>query len=94
MFLISNIFGAIMLFIEAQLAWCAFSGLANSCEATPVLLPFALHPKGFNYNFAGIPLMCALVYFYLILNLAAVPILTITLRNNLMQVLPIKKWLI
>jgi len=27
------------------------------------------------------------------LNVAAVPILTITLRNNLMQVLPIKKWL-
>ena len=27
------------------------------------------------------------------LNVAAVPILTITLRNNLMQVLPIKRWL-
>ena len=27
------------------------------------------------------------------LNVAAVPILTITLRNNLMEVLPIKRWL-
>jgi Mn2+/Fe2+ NRAMP family transporter len=27
------------------------------------------------------------------LNVSAVPILTITLRNNLMEVLPIKKWL-
>jgi hypothetical protein len=27
------------------------------------------------------------------LNVAAVPVLTITLRNNLMQVLPIKRWL-
>ncbi len=83
-----------MLFIQAQLTWCAFSGLTNSCEATPVVLPCAVHPKGFNYSFAGIPLMGALVYFYPILNVAAVPILTIKLRNNLMQVLPIKKWLI
>jgi hypothetical protein len=27
------------------------------------------------------------------LNVAAVPILTITLRNNLMQVVPIKRWI-
>lgn len=33
------------------------------------------------------------VQFYPMLNVAAVPILTITLRNNLMQVLPIKRWL-
>lgn len=37
--------------------------------------------------------MGAFVQFYPMLNVAAVPILTITLRNNLMQVLPIKKWL-
>ena len=50
-----------MLFIEAQLAWCAFNGLANSCEATPVVFPCAVDPKGFNYNFVGIPVMGALV---------------------------------
>jgi hypothetical protein len=27
------------------------------------------------------------------LNISSVPILTITLRNNLMEVLPIKRWL-
>ena len=37
--------------------------------------------------------MGSFVQFYPMLNVAAVPILTITLRNNLMQVLPIKRWL-
>lgn len=37
--------------------------------------------------------MGSFVQFYPMLNVAAVPVLTITLRNNLMQVLPIKRWL-
>ena len=93
MFLISNFFGAVMLFIEAQLAWYAFSGLTNSCEAVPTVFPCAVDSRGFNQNFAGIPFMGSFVQFYPMLNVAAVPILTITLRNNLMQVLPIKRWL-
>lgn len=31
--------------------------------------------------------------FYPMLNVAAVPILNITLRNNLLDALPIKKWI-
>ena len=31
--------------------------------------------------------------FYPMLNVAAVPVLTITLRNNIMQVVPIKRWI-
>jgi len=86
MFLISNIVGAILLFIEAQLAWYAFSGLPNECEDTSYIPNFPCKPdsKGFNQNFAGIPVMGSFVQFYPMLNVAAVPILTITLRNNLM----------
>ena len=91
MFLISNIIGAILLFIEAQLAWYALSGLTNNCEDGT--FPCKPDSKGFNQNFANIPVMGPFVQFYPMLNVAAVPILTITLRNNLMQVLPIKKWL-
>lgn len=42
MFLIANFFGAIMLFIEAQLAWYALSGLTNTCEAVPAVFPCAV----------------------------------------------------
>ena len=31
--------------------------------------------------------------FYPMLNVSSVPVITITLRNNLMQVVPIKQWL-
>ena len=31
--------------------------------------------------------------FYPILNIAAVPILNITLRNNILEVLPLKAWI-
>jgi len=61
MFLISNFFGAVMLFIEAQLAWYAFSGLTNSCEDVPTVFPCAVDPRGFNQNFAGIPVMGSFV---------------------------------
>lgn len=95
MFLISNIVGALFLFIEAQLAWYAFSSLPNNCEDTGegASFPCKPDPNGFNQNFAGIPVIGQIVQFYPMLNVAAVPILTITLRNNLMEVLPIKKWL-
>lgn len=95
MFLISNIVGALLLFIEAQLAWYAFSSLPNDCEDTGegASFPCKPDPNGFNQNFAGIPVIGQIVQFYPMLNVAAVPILTITLRNNLMQVLPIKRWL-
>jgi hypothetical protein len=50
MFLISNITGAVLLFVEAQLAWYAFSGLPNNCEDTNYDPPFPCKPdkNGFN----------------------------------------------
>jgi len=44
----------------------------------------------YNENFLGIPVLRAVCNFYPLLNIAAVPILNITLRNNLMDVIPIK----
>jgi hypothetical protein len=48
MFLIANFFGAVLLFIEAQLAWYAFSGLTNQCDAEPAVFPCAVDSAGFN----------------------------------------------
>jgi len=50
MFLIANFTGAVLLFIEGQLAWFAFSGLSNSCDAGDVEFPCAVSPL-FNENF-------------------------------------------
>jgi hypothetical protein len=41
----------------------------------------------------GIPFVGQYVNFYPLLNVSSVPVLTITLRNNIMEVLPIKRWL-
>jgi hypothetical protein len=86
MFLISNIVGGFMLFLEAQLAWYAFSGLPNNCEDTDYQpqFPCKPDPNGFNQNFNGIPGIGQFIQFYPMLNVAAVPILMISLRNNIM----------
>jgi len=57
MFLIANVVGSILLFMECQLAWYAFSGLPNQCEDTgpEAEFPCAPDPNGFNQNFNGIP---------------------------------------
>lgn len=47
----------------------------------------------FNKNFVNIPVVGPLCNFYPMLNVSSVPVITITLRNNLMQVVPIKQWL-
>lgn len=91
MFLTANIVGGLLLFLECQLAWYAFSGLPNECEDGT--FPCKPDSNGFNQNFNGIPGVGQFVQFYPMLNTAAVPILMISLRNNLMQVLPIKRWL-
>lgn len=83
MFLIANIVGALLLFAEAQLAWTAFSGLPNKCDSEPAIFPCAVAPL-FNENFQNIPVIGQICVFYPMLNVAAVPVLTITLRNNIM----------
>ena len=46
----------------------------------------------YNQNFLDLPFVGQVCNFYPMLNVAAVPILNITLRNNLLDALPIKKW--
>lgn len=83
MFWIANIVGAVLLILEVQLAWFAFSGLTNPCDADPAVFPCAIAPL-FNENFQAIPVIGQITVFYPMLNTAAVPVLTITLRNNIM----------
>lgn len=86
----SHIMGASILALEASLANLAFSGLTNPCETTN---PPCKIEGLFNLNFITLPFIGPFCNFYPMLNVSAVPVLTITLRNNLMEVLPIKRWL-
>lgn len=86
MFLYSHIVGGCILGLEGFLAWMAFGGLTNPCTEGFPCKTQALY----NENFLAIPFVGQVATFYPMLNCTAVPILTITLRNNLMQVLPIK----
>jgi len=93
MFLIANIIGAIALLLEGQLAFMAFSGLPNECnDPSGTHFPCRVD-KLFNENFQDIPIIGPICQFYPMLNVSAVPILTITLRNNFMQVIPVKRWI-
>lgn len=104
MFMWSNIIGAIFLCVEAMLAWLAFGALTNPCVEpddwttthpnTPFIEKFPCATSGlYNENFLALNGISQIVNFYPMLNIAAVPILNITLRNNLLEVLPIKKFL-
>jgi hypothetical protein len=68
------------------LAYLAFSGRKNKCSDG---YPCAIQGL-FNENFLDIPFIGQVCNFYPMLNVSSVPVLTITLRNNLMEVLPIK----
>ena len=93
MFLIANIVGAIALAIEGQLAFMAFSGLPNECnDPDGTVFPCRVDPL-YNENFQAIPIIGPICQFYPMLNVSAVPILTITLRNNFLQVVPVKRWI-
>ena len=72
------------------MAFLAFSGLPNSCSTH--IYPCKIEDL-FNKNFVTIPVVGALCNLYPMLNVSSVPVITITLRNNLMQVVPIKRWL-
>ena len=88
MFLVANIIGTSLLGILGLLAFFTFSGYTNPCmEKFPCRVE-----SMFNYNFMNLPVIGSLINFYPMLNIAAVPILTITLRNNLLEALPLKRW--
>lgn len=92
MFLISNIVGSIFLCTEAWLAYFAFSGLDNLCDSKDGKTTFPCKVNSlYNENFLGLPGIGQICNFYPLLNVAAVPILNITLRNNLLDALPIKR---
>lgn len=74
------------------MAFIAFSGLPNNCHDKPPKYPCKISTL-FNENFVNIPFIGQVCNFYPMLNVSSVPVLTITLRNNMMEVLPIKRWL-
>lgn len=74
---------------EAWLAYFAFGNLTNKCDDPEATFPCAVSGL-YNENFIKLPVIGQIANFYPMLNIAAVPILNITLRNNLLDVLPIK----
>ena len=104
MFFWSNFIGSIFLGTEAILAYFAFGNLPNYCvkpdhwdrdhPGQPFVATFPCKVSGlYNENFLNLPGIGQICNFYPMLNIAAVPILNITLRNNLLDVVPVKRWL-
>lgn len=90
MFLWSNIIGAAFLLCEAWLAYFAFAARETECDKPDAVFPCKVAPL-YNYNFLKIPVVGQIANFYPMLNIAAVPILNITLRNNLLDLFPIQR---
>ena len=93
MLAISFIGGGLVLMLEAVLASFAFGSVENTnCMEFPCKVSVSHPPssptnqKLYNQNFLAIPVVGAYCNFYPMLNVAAVPILTITLRNNIFEV--------
>jgi hypothetical protein len=81
MFFYSFIIGSAVLVLEGFLALLAFSHIEQeSCDVFPCSIQ-----KLYNENFSKLPVVGQISNFYPMLNVAAVPILTITLRNNIFQ---------
>ena len=75
--------GASILTVESILAAFAFSHIENEeCNKFPCAIQGL-----YNQNFEAVPFIGQVTNFYPALNVAAVPILTITLRNNLFVML-------
>ena len=71
--------GSVILVVESFLASLAFSHIDNTnCNKFPCEMQGL-----YNVNFESVPVIGQITNFYPTLNVAAVPILTITLRNNL-----------
>lgn len=73
--------GGSVLILEGLLAVLAFSHIENKeCEHFPCEIQ-----KLYNENFLDVPFIGQVCNFYPMLNVSTVPILTITLRNNIFQ---------
>ena len=83
MFFWSFLLGSTTLLLEGLLAVLAFSHIDNPhCDHFPCEIQ-----ELYNENFLDMPFIGQVSNFYPMLNVSAVPILTITLRNNLFQLL-------
>uniref|UniRef100_A0A7S3JG32 Amino acid transporter transmembrane domain-containing protein n=1 Tax=Euplotes harpa TaxID=151035 RepID=A0A7S3JG32_9SPIT len=81
MFFWSFLLGSVTLILEAFLAVLAFSHITNTdCSDFPCEIQGL-----YNENFLNLPVIGQVCNFYPFLNVAAVPILTITMRNNILQ---------
>jgi hypothetical protein len=81
--LYSFVLGTCILLTESILAAMAFSNIENTnCNKFPCEIQGL-----YNVNFEAVPFIGQVTNFYPALNVAAVPILTITLRNNLFVML-------
>jgi len=78
---------------EAWLAYFAFSNLPNKCTDKEDLHFPCRVSSLYNENFLDLPVIGQICNFYPMFNIAVVPILNITLRNNLLDILPIKKYI-
>jgi len=85
MMILSFSIGGGILFLEALLAVLAFGGYDDDKEDFPQSIK-----EMYTDNFLAIPVVSQIVSFYPLLNMSAVPILTITLRNNIFQLLGIE----
>lgn len=78
--------GSTILLIESILSAMAFTRIENTdVDQFPVVIQ-----ELYNENFTALPVIGQICNFYPALNVAAVPILTITLRNNLFVMLGVK----
>lgn len=91
---LSHFAGFFFLGLEGILAFLAFSGLTNDCTTADgqANYPCKVQPL-YNENFLGIPGLGEFVNFYPFFNIGTIPVLLISLRNNILEVVPIKRWL-
>lgn len=81
MFMIAYATGTTLLLTEGFLAALAFGG-KDRWGPDPNTFPCSIQ-KLYNENFLKIPFVGQFTNFYPMLNVSAVPVLVITLRNNL-----------
>lgn len=83
MFIYSFSLAAILLLLEGFLSAFAF-GWVDPTSTDPFPKPIQ---KLYNQNFLAVPVVSQIVNFYPMLGVSAVPVMIITLRNNILQML-------
>lgn len=85
---IVNLVSGAVLMLICCLAWVTFGGFSNKCTDSSYFCQINVL---YNLNLVHVPILGGIINFYLILNLPGVAVMVITLRNNLMQMLRIRK---